>query len=105
MTSRYADEPGVTVDESYVPEAFRPLLPFARIWSIGDDVERHEFMESTARETLKEMVDAVYPHFDALAEWSLAETQKVPVRDEVVLLDMLAEAAAEALWVVYPDGR
>ena len=105
MKSRYADVLGITIDEQYVPKAFRSLLPLARIWAIGDDIERNDFMESCSPEAMKELVDAVYPHFDGLAEWSAVENQKIPLRDEVVLLDMLAEAAAEALYEVYPGGR
>ncbi len=44
----------------------------------------------------KRLVDAVRPHFEALAKWSKAEHHKTPVPDEVVLLDMLALSAAEA---------
>ena len=62
-------------------------------------------MQSSTFEAKKEMVDAVYPHFDSLATWSATEHQKIPVRDETILLDMLAEAAAEALYEVYPNGR
>ena len=105
MKSRYADNPGVNIDEGYVPAEFRPLLALACTWAIGDDVERDEFMNSSTIEAKKEMVDAVYPHFDSLAAWSATENQKIPVRDEAILLDMLAEAAAEALYDVYPDGR
>jgi len=43
------------------------------------------------------------PQFEALAEWSAVENAKTPVPDEAVLYDMLAEAAAEARLVVYPD--
>ncbi|MFN0009119.1 MAG: hypothetical protein ACKVXR_14545 [Planctomycetota bacterium] len=105
MTSRYADQPDVSIDEQNVPEELRALLPLARIWAIGDDVERNDFMEQASVEERKHLVDTVAPHFEALSEWSSVENRKTPVPDVVVLLDMLAEAAAEALLEVYPDGR
>jgi hypothetical protein len=96
MPRRYADERGVVIREDHVPESLRHLLPLARIWCIGDDVERGEFMSAASREEKARLVMTVSPHFEALTEWSAIENARVPVPDEVILLDGLALAAAEA---------
>ncbi len=44
VTSRYADIDGVCIDDKKVPERLRHLIPFAKHWSIGDDVERVDVM-------------------------------------------------------------
>lgn len=59
LASRYADQPGVSIDEQNVPKQLRALLPLARIWAIGDDVERSDFMEQASFEEKKDLVDMV----------------------------------------------
>jgi len=105
ITSRYAEADGVSIDPNRIPEHLRHLLDYARVWAIGDDVERDHFMRSVPPAEKKAFVDAVDPLQDELAKWSAAHRHDVPVPDEVVLYDMMAEAAAEAVAEVYPKGR
>ena len=105
ITSRYAELDGVSLDPDRIPEKLRHLLGLARVWAIGDDVERQRFLESVSMEEKKAFVDAVDPLQEELAAWSQERSSDTPVPDEVVLYDMMAEAAAEAVAEVYPQGK
>ncbi len=76
----------------------------ARVWAIGDDVQRGAFAESQPNEQKRAFVDAVRPHFTELEAWCDARRAETPVPDEVVLFDMMAEAYAELEPEVYPCG-
>lgn len=98
---RYSDY--VKIDESQVPEKFRHLIPFARYWSIGDDVDRVNLMKRTSRARKKALVDAVRPLWAELSEWcDESHGFATPVPEEVVIFEMLFEAVAEAEYDVYP---
>jgi hypothetical protein len=92
ITSRYGDR--VAIDPEKVPAEFRHLLPLAKEWSIGDDVELEAYIEAATPEKKRELVDAFAPHFDALYEWHQRCKHLVPQPDELVLFDTAAEAAA-----------
>lgn len=94
ITSRYSDIPEVQIDPAKVPEQFRSLLPLAKEWSIGDDVELDAYIEETSEEKKKELVDGFSPHFDGLYKWHQECEDLVPQPDELVLFDMAANAAA-----------
>jgi hypothetical protein len=96
VTSRYAEIEGVTLEPSVVPESIRHLIPLAKYWSIGDDVERADMMWLTPYADLKAMVLAVLPFADVIGKWCSSHHADIPVPDEVVVFDMLTEAAAEA---------
>lgn len=96
VTSRYSDMDGVVIDSLNVPERIRHLIPLARHWSVGDDSERGDLMLLTPAEELKALVVAVRPYQDEIRQWCSAHHADVPVPDEVVLFDMLSQAAAEA---------
>ncbi len=100
IRSRYADSPGVVIDPLKVPEDLRDLLPLAKKWAIGDDVERSKFRESVSVEERKELFDEVSPKFDRVEQYCAAGRNEVPVPDEVVLLDMMSEAVAE-IWLEF----
>ena len=95
ITSRYADAPGVAIDAERIPAALRHLVPYARVWAIGDDEERGAFAETQSSGQKCAFMDAVRPHFAELEAWCAAQRTETPVPDEVVLFDMMAEAAAE----------
>lgn len=96
VTSRYADIEGVCIDDRKVPEHLRHLITFAKHWSIGDDVERADVMWLTPYEELKAFVLAVRPFRNEIWEWCSRHHAEIPVPDEVILFDMMSEAAAEA---------
>ena len=93
ITSRYTDIPEVSIDPSKIPEKFRHLVPLAREWSISDDVELEESIESSPPEKMKAVVEAFAPHFDALWEWHKQCEHLVPQPDELVMFDIASEAA------------
>lgn len=94
VNSRYSDIPEVVIDESKIPPALRHLLPLAREWSIGDDVELDAYIAAASDEQLRRFVDAFAPHFDALEAWHNELSDLVPQPDELVLFDIAAHAAA-----------
>jgi hypothetical protein len=96
VTSRYSGIEGVVIDPAKVPEAFRHLIPLAKHWSIGDDVERHNLMRLTPDDEVKALVLAVRPFTDAIWNWCSSHDADIPVPDEVVVFEALAQAAAEA---------
>jgi hypothetical protein len=96
ITSRYADIEGVVIDPGKVPERFRHLIDYAKFWSIGDDVERADMMWLTPHEDLKGMALAVRPLDAEIWEWCEKGRRQTPVPDEIVVFDMLHQAAAEA---------
>ncbi|MEY2493790.1 MAG: hypothetical protein QOJ45_282 [Verrucomicrobiota bacterium] len=93
ITSRYADNPKVKIDATKVPEEFRHLLPLAKEWSIGDDVELDAYIDAASDEQKKKFVDAFSPHFDALWKWHESCEHMIPKPDELVLFDAAANAA------------
>lgn len=93
VVSRYMDTPGVRLDPTRVPENLRPLLRFANAWAIGDDVERGRLVADTPLEDKKEFVRAVVPHFEDIERYSQAHANSEPVPHEVIVLNLLAEAA------------
>lgn len=79
-----------------VPELFRHLIPFAKNWAIGDDVERIEFMKRTPDEYLRLLVEVVGPFDCAIWNWCSSLHNDIPVADEVVIFDGLLQAVSEA---------
>src|SRR5262245_39585016 len=94
ITSRYSDIPDVRLDPDRIPQEFRHLLPLAKEWSIGDDVELDAYIEAASEERKREFVEAFRPHFDGLWKWHQACEAMVPQPDELVLFDMATNAAA-----------
>ena len=94
--SRYLANPGVHLDPTQVPERLRPLLRFADRWAILDDEQRSSAIATASRDEKKELVDAVTPLFDEIASFASAHENSVPVPDEVVVLNLIAEAADTA---------
>lgn len=94
ITSRYADIPEVTIDESKIPVDVRPLLPLATEWSISDDAELDAYIAESSEEKRRQFFEAFRPHFNALAKWHKESAHLVPQPHELVLFDIAANAAA-----------
>ena len=56
----------VWFDEADVPEAFRPLIPYARFWGIGDDIYRDQLVYAAPSSALTDLVAAYEPYGDRL---------------------------------------
>jgi hypothetical protein len=96
ITSRYSDVPGVTINPENVPAELRHLIPLAKEWSIGDDLELDAYIEAASEEKKRELVAGFKPHFDGLEKWHQACEQTIPQPDELILFDIAARAAATA---------
>jgi len=94
ITSRYADDSRVIIDSNQVPEAFRHLIPLAKEWSIGDDVELERYFLSRTQQENRDLVEQFTPHQEDLWQWHLACKDMIPRPDELVLFDIAANAAA-----------
>ena len=97
VTSRYAEAEGVRIDPARVPEELRSLIPLAKQWAIGDDVERDRYERSVSREERKAFVETVGPKMKTVEAFCAKHRDEIPVPDEVVLFDMMSETYEE-LW-------
>ncbi len=85
------------IDETKVPESFRPLIPFAKFWSVTDDVERSELMAATPVADLQAFVDAVAPHITAIQQWlDQNRPTDTAVPPELCLFETMIEPYYEA---------
>ncbi len=96
ITSRYSDIPEVIINPDNVPAEFRHLIPLAKEWSIGNDLELDAYLAAASEERQREFVNAFEPHFDALWKWHQECANLIPQPDELVLFDMAGNAAATA---------
>jgi hypothetical protein len=91
----------VTSDASRVPPEFRSLLPLARALAVGDDSERCALLTSRPLHSRRAMVSAVFPHFETLEAWIANEKRRSPMCREAKDLELLLEAATEAVFDIY----
>lgn len=94
VKSRYADIPGVIIEEKNIPAEFRHLTALAKKWSISDDDELDAYIEAASDQQKQELIAAFSPHFDDLWKWHQACEGQIPQPDELVLFDTAANAAA-----------
>lgn len=63
-------EPAVSpLDARNVPERLRHLVPYARIWGVGDDTLREVLVRKAGRKALLDLKDAVASVDDLLDGW------------------------------------
>lgn len=96
ITSRYSDQSDVVINPDSVPTEFRHLIPLAKEWSIGDDLELDAYINACSKEKKQELVAAFQPFFEGLWNWHLSCEKMCPQPDELILFDMAAHAAATA---------
>ncbi len=77
---------GMSVDLSGLPEELRPLLPYLREWSIGDDVERSEKLGAASTEELLAFFQAAWPKLDAINARLDATMDMTPCPDDAMVL-------------------
>ena len=61
--------PVIKLNEQNVPERLRPLIAYAEIWGIADDLIREDFIRHSPPEALKRLAKIVAPFDDVLDEW------------------------------------
>lgn len=78
-----------------LPSSFRPLIPLARRWAIGDDELRGDRIEAASEEELRELVARVEPKL-AKIEAYLDSFGDEPPSEAACTLQALALCAVEA---------
>jgi hypothetical protein len=63
------NRPMINLDRRRVPEALRPLIPYAEVWGIADDLIRHDLVRKTPRHVALRLKDIVERYDDLLDEW------------------------------------
>ena len=81
------------VDESRVPEQFRPLIPFVVRWAIDCDIRRGDYFDKQPAKDIEEFYAAVTPHWEALNRWVDEPPREGPKIPFAVLLKAYCEAA------------
>ncbi len=81
------------VDESRVPEQFRPLIPFVVRWAIDCDVRRGDYFDKQPAKDIEEFYAAVTPHWEALNRWVDEPPLEGPKIPFMVMLKAYCEAA------------
>ena len=81
-----------------LPDQFRPLIPLIRKWGIGDDADRTERLAQASRRQLQALVRRVSPLFESINAYLDTFDDNVP--EAAAALGSLAEAAAEAKWIL-----
>jgi hypothetical protein len=91
-TKRYDQLPGVTIEESRIPELLQPLIPYARAWGILGDDGLEWAIAHGSRNEMEEVVRVARPLKDAIHQYAYesAGASAIPVPDEVVLFQMFA---------------
>ncbi len=64
-------EEDMLLDPDEVPRNLHFLIPLAKKWGIGDDVERSEFMDSATLQEVEELEEKVGPKMQEISEWIL----------------------------------
>jgi hypothetical protein len=75
------NRPEIRLNPENVPEAFRPLIPFAELWGVGDDLIREDLVLKAPLAALRELREAVKPVYFDLGDW-LAEVESPDFTDE-----------------------
>jgi hypothetical protein len=58
-----------TLDSENVPPALRNLVPLARVWGIGDDVERMEHIQRSSPADRQALESALAPYHGQITAW------------------------------------
>jgi hypothetical protein len=61
--------PKIRLDKNHVPEALWPLIPFAELWGIEDDLIRSDFAEKAGPDARAQLCAAMSPFRDELNKW------------------------------------
>jgi hypothetical protein len=91
VTAETAEQ--ITIDESKVPNQFRPLIPYAGRWAISCDVRRGDYFEKQPPDDIADFHRAVTPHLDALNRWVDEPPFDEPKIAFLIMLKAYSEAA------------
>lgn len=70
------------------------MIPLAKQWSIGDDLELESYFNSRTQQESRELVEMFTQHQEGLWQWHVACKDMIPQPDELVMFDIAAHAAA-----------
>jgi hypothetical protein len=80
-----ANRPTIVVNKDDVPEALRPLIPYAERWAIPCDVTRGDYFDQQPEEEIAAFWHELLPHVEAINEWLNSLPQDVSVWSEAAV--------------------
>lgn len=84
------------LNAAHVPDDLRHLLPLAKRWGIGDDMDRAAALERASDEELQTLRDAVQTHSAAITHWLDSFSSGAAMSDEAAAF-MYMQLAVEEL--------
>ena len=85
---------GMQFEEDELPRQFHDLIPLLSRWSIGDDVQRMETLESASTDELQRLIESITPRFEEIDSYLRSFDMHPP--HAACLLGNLSEATCEA---------
>jgi hypothetical protein len=68
--SRYAEfAPEIVIDPKHVPRSLWPLIPYAKVWGITDDLMRADLANKLGKDEVAKLHMLIQPFEDALDDW------------------------------------
>jgi hypothetical protein len=80
-----ANRPTIIVNNDEVPEALRPLIPYAERWAIPCDVTRGDYFDQQSEEDIAAFWHDLLPHVEAINRWIAAQPQEVSAWPEAAV--------------------
>ena len=89
-----ANRPVVKLNPARVPIDLQPLIPYAELWGVGDDLIRGDMLRSAAPEALEDLKRVIELFDDALDEWLAGpEADNAKPTDEYLAFSAMRMAA------------
>ena len=102
MSSLYIAQPGVSIDSTKFPPELAELLPFGFKWCFTSDKELVKELERSPLQEIDSLVAACQSKEAHLIRFCSDTGDKVPIPDEIVLMQFLYRNFLEArseLWM------
>jgi hypothetical protein len=90
-----ANRSAIHLDPARVPEPLRPLIPYAEIWGVKDDLIRDDLVQTAPPAAIKELKRIVEQYDDLLDEWLAGPDAGGPEFSEEYLVFSAMRMAAD----------
>jgi hypothetical protein len=87
----YCDISPLQLDPIRVPPDLRPLIPFAELWGVADDLEREQRLKEAPKQAIEDLHAAVRTFEDSLEAWLAGPNavSRLPTKEYVAFSAML----------------